>query len=286
MVTPQDFKARMDIDWCPGCGNFGILNALKRALTQLDIGPDGAVVVSGIGCSSKLPHFINLNGFHTLHGRALPAATGIKLVVDDLPVIAVTGDGDGLGIGGTHFIHTARRNVDIVHILHNNAVYGLTTGQAAPTTKRGMKTKTTPRGVVEEPIQPVPLALVSGATFVARTFVGDMKHCVETFKSAINHKGYALVDTLQPCVTFNKIYTYDFYNERVYHLKDEGHDPTSIKQAMLRGYEWGDRIPLGVFYQEEGRLTLDDELPGLKKGPLCKRDISDVDISHLVRPMM
>ncbi len=275
----------MPIDWCPGCGNYGIINALKRALSELDIGPDGAVVVSGIGCSAKLPHFINLNGFHTIHGRALPAATGIKLATDGLPVIAVTGDGDGMGIGGTHFLHTARRNVDIVHILHNNAVYGLTTGQAAPTSQRGQRTKTTPRGVVEEPIQPVPMALVSGATFVARTFAGDLDHCVETFKKAIQHKGYALVDTLQPCVTFNKIYTYDFYNERVYHLKDEGHDDSDMRQAMLRGYEWGDRIPLGVFYREE-RPTLEDDLPGLRKGPLNQRDISNVDISHLVKPMM
>ena len=185
MVKPADFKARSTIDWCPGCGNYGILNALKRALSELDIGPEGAVVVSGIGCSAKLPHFMNVNGFHAIHGRALPVATGIKLASGDLPVIAVTGDGDGMGIGGAHFLHTARRNVDIAHILHNNAVYGLTTGQAAPTTKRGMVTKTTPRGVEEEPIQPVPLALVSGATFVARTYVNEMKHCVETFKAAI-----------------------------------------------------------------------------------------------------
>ena len=283
MVKTADFKSRSEIDWCPGCGNFGILNALKRALAELGIGPDGAVVVSGIGCSAKMPHFMNVSGFHSIHGRALPVATGIKLATGDLPVIAVTGDGDGMGIGGTHFLHTARRNVDITHLLHNNAVYGLTTGQAAPTTKRGMVTKTTPRGVEEEPIQPVPLALVSGATFVARTYVGDIKHCVETFKEAITHKGYALVDTLQPCVTFNKIYTYEFYNERVYLLEDEGHDPSDLRAAMMRGYEWGDRIPLGVFFREE-RPTLSDQLPGLKRGPLSRRDVSRVDISHLVRP--
>lgn len=283
MVSPSDFKARMKIDWCPGCGNFGIINAIKKALVDLGHGPDQAVVVSGIGCSAKLPHFINVDGFHTLHGRALPAATGIKLATEGMPVIAVTGDGDGMGIGGTHFIHTARRNVDITHILHNNAVYGLTTGQAAPTTKRGQRTKTTPRGNYEEPIQPVPLALAAGATFVARTYVSDFKHCVATFKAAIEHRGYALVDTLQPCVTFNKIYTYEFYNERVYPLPDD-HDPSDLGQAKLKALEWGDRIPIGVFYEEE-RETLEDALVGLRKGPLNRRDVSDVDISALLRPL-
>jgi 2-oxoglutarate ferredoxin oxidoreductase subunit beta len=282
-VSPSDFKARMKIDWCPGCGNFGIINALKKALTELGYGPDQAVVVSGIGCSAKLPHFVNMNGFHTLHGRGLPAATGIKLAIGDTPVIAVTGDGDGMGIGGTHFIHTARRNVDITHILHNNAVYGLTAGQAAPTTKKGQKTKTTPNGSYEEPIQPVPIALAAGATFVARTFVGDFKHIIEIYKAAIEHKGYALVDTLQPCVTFNKVYTYDFYNERVYKLPED-HDPTDLSAALLKAHEWGDQIPVGIFYQVE-RPSLSEELPGLKKGPLNKRDISNVDISSLLKPM-
>jgi 2-oxoglutarate ferredoxin oxidoreductase subunit beta len=275
-----DFKARMGIDWCPGCGNFGILNALKKALVELGYGPDQVVVVSGIGCSAKLPHFMNVNGFHTIHGRALPAATGIRLATDGMPVIAVTGDGDGMGIGGTHFIHTARRNVDITHIVHNNAVYGLTTGQAAPNTKRGQRTKTTPRGSYEEPIQPMPLALASGATFVARTFVGDLKHCVETLKAAVSHRGYALVDILQPCVTFNKVYTYDFYNERVYTLPED-HDPSDIGKATLKAREWGDRIPIGIFYRED-RETLEDALVGLRKGPLNRRDLSDVDISPLL----
>jgi len=283
LVKVTDFQARMKIDWCPGCGNYGIINALKRALSDLDHGPDQAVVVSGIGCSAKLPHFVNVNGFHTLHGRALPAATGIKLATDDMPVIAVTGDGDGMGIGGTHFIHTARRNVDITHILHNNAVYGLTTGQAAPTTKRGQRTKTTPRGSYEEPIQPVPMALAAGATFVARTYVGNFPHIVETYKAAISHNGYALVDTLQPCVTFNKVYTYDYYNERTYMLPED-HDATDLTSALIKGHEWGDQIPLGVFYQVD-RPTLADELPGLKRGPLNKRDISDVDIMSLLRPL-
>ena len=281
-MRPVDFKSRSRVDWCPGCGNFVILNALKRALSELDIGPDGAVLVSGIGCSAKLPHFMNVNGFHSIHGRALPVATGIKLATgDDVKVIAVTGDGDGMSIGGAHFIHSTRRNVDLTHILHNNAIYGLTTGQVAPTTKKGMRTKTTPKGSHDEPVQPVPLALVSGATFVARTYVNDLDHCVRTYKAALQHRGYAMVDTLQPCVTWNKVYTYDFYNERVYHLADEDHDPTSFREAMIKGYEWGDRIPLGTFYQDE-RETLEDHLPGLKRGPLNRRDISDVDIYRVL----
>jgi 2-oxoglutarate ferredoxin oxidoreductase subunit beta len=208
-------------------------------------------------------------------------ATGIKLASGDLPVIAVTGDGDGMSIGGAHFINTTRRNVDMTHILHNNAVYGLTTGQIAPTSAHGMKTKTTPRGSPELPVQPVPLALASGATFVARAFVTEFKQTVEIFKQAIQHKGYALVDTLQPCVTFNKINTYDWYSERVYQLSDEDHDPTDMQKALLRGYEWGDRIPLGVFYQAE-RPTLSDQLIGLTKGPLNQRDISDIDVSMVM----
>jgi len=282
VVEAADFKARKAVDWCKGCGNFGILAALRGALMDLGLGPDGAVVVSGIGCSAKMPHFVNVNGFHAIHGRALPVATGIRLANHSLPVIAVTGDGDGLGIGGAHFVHTARRNVDIAHILHNNAVYGLTTGQVAPTAARGFKTKTTPRGSPEEPINPTALALVCGATFVARAFVGDMAHTREMFRRAIEHRGYALVDTLQPCVTFNRVNTYEWYQHRVYRLDKEGHDPSSYERALLRAHEWGDRIPVGVIYQTT-RPTLEDQLIGLQRGPLAARDITKVDISSALR---
>ena len=282
MVGPADFKARERSDWCPGCGNFGILNALRAALVEMGLGPSDCVVVSGIGCSAKTPHFIRLGGFHTIHGRALPVATGIRLANPELPVIAVTGDGDGLGIGGAHFIHTARRNVDIAHILHNNAVYGLTTGQIGPTAARGFRTKTTPRGSVEDPVNPVALALVSGATFVARTFVGDMAHTKEMFRRAIEHRGYALVDTLQPCVTFNKVNTYEWYQKRVYQLEGEGHDPADLMAALARAQEWGDRIPVGVFYKVD-RPILEEGMAGFKEGPLVKRDIADVDITAALR---
>lgn len=281
MVTTKDFDSRSEIDWCSGCGNYGIINALKKALVELGLEPSDVVVVSGIGCSAKTVHFMNVNGFHTIHGRALPVATGIRLASDGLKVIAVTGDGDGMSIGGAHFINSTRRNVDMTHLLHNNAIYGLTTGQVAPTSAKGMRTKTTPRGSPEKEVQPVPLSLVCGATFVARTYVGNFKHMVSTYKSAISHRGYSFVDTLQPCVTFNKVNTYEWYNERVYHLEDEGHDPTDFRQAMIAGYEWGERIPLGVFYQVD-EPTLDEQMIGLEKGPLSKRDISDVDIEALL----
>jgi 2-oxoglutarate ferredoxin oxidoreductase subunit beta len=282
VVEAKDYRPRKANDWCKGCGNFGILSALRGALMELDLGPDDAVLVSGIGCSAKLPHFINAHGFHTIHGRALPVATGIRLANHGLHVIAVTGDGDGLGIGGAHFVHTVRRNPDITHILHNNGVYGLTTGQVAPTSARGFVTKTTPRGSTEEPLNPVELALACGTTFVARTFVGDIAHAREMFKEAIQHKGYALVDALQPCVTFNRVNTYEWYQKRVYRLDKEGHDPSDFQAACARAREWGDRIPVGVFLRTE-RPTLEDELVGLKKGPLAGRDISKVDISRAVR---
>jgi 2-oxoglutarate ferredoxin oxidoreductase subunit beta len=281
MVTTKDYESRSEIDWCAGCGNFGIINALKKTLVDLELEPSDVVVVSGIGCSAKTVHFMNVNGFHTIHGRALPVATGIRLASDGLKVIAVTGDGDGMSIGGAHFINSTRRNVDMTHLLHNNAIYGLTTGQVAPTSAKGMRTKTTPHGSPEKEVQPVPLSLVCGATFVARTYVGNFKHMVATYKAAITHRGYSFVDTLQPCVTFNKVNTYDWYNERVYHLEDEGHDPSEFRQAMIAGYEWGERIPLGVFYQVE-EPTLDEQLVGLRKGPLSKRDVSDVDIDRLM----
>jgi len=282
MVRPEEFKARLKPDWCPGCGDFGILNALRPTLAEMGLGPSDVVVVSGIGCSAKTPHFIRLGGFHTIHGRALPVATGIRLANPELPVIAVTGDGDGLGIGGAHFIHTARRNVDIAHILYNNQVYGLTTGQIGPTAARGFKTKTTPRGSVEDPVNPVALALVSGATFVARTFVGDMAHTKEILRRAIEHRGYALVDTLQPCVTFNKVNTYEWYQKRCYRLDKEGHDTGDLMAALARAREWGDRIPVGVFYKAD-RPILEEGMAGFKGGPLVKRDITDVDITAALR---
>src|SRR5208283_4710807 len=222
MVAEYNVKERSQ--WCPGCGNFGLMAALKGALAELDIATHNTVISSGIGCSGKMPHYVNCYGFEGLHGRTLPVASGIKLANHKLNVLAIGGDGDGYGIGSAHFMHIMRRNYDLTYIVHDNQIYGLTTGQASPTSQPGMKTKTTPYGVVETPFNPLASAISGGATFVARSFAGDMVHLKETLKQAIAHRGFALVDVFQPCVTFNKLNTYEFFMKRAYKLQDAGHD--------------------------------------------------------------
>src|SRR5438876_10330468 len=202
-LTRDSYKGKIHPDWCPGCGDFSVLSALQTALFELGLKPHQVLVVSGIGCSSNLPGFFNAYGMHTLHGRSLAVATGAKMANHELTVIVTGGDGDGYGIGGNHFTHTARRNVDLTYIVMNNQIYGLTTGQVSPTSCSGMKTKSTPFGRVEPPINPITSALVNGATFVARGFSGDPKHLMELMKKAIQHKGFALIDVFSPCVTFN-----------------------------------------------------------------------------------
>jgi len=251
--SPADYSVQRTPIWCPGCGDYGILEALKRALARLGIPNEKVVIVSGIGCSSQLPHFMKTYGLHGIHGRALPIATGVKLANPDLTVIVVGGDGDGYGIGGNHLIHAARRNVKITYIVSNNQVYGLTTGQASPTTLKGMKTKTTPFGSIDEPVNPLLLALSSGATFVARTFSGDVEHMASIIEKAIMHDGFALIDDLSPCVTFNRVNTYDWFRARVYKLEDVGHDYTNWELAVKRAMEWptmdpAGKIPIGIFY--------------------------------------
>jgi 2-oxoglutarate/2-oxoacid ferredoxin oxidoreductase subunit beta len=266
-LTLQDFEGPVSPDWCPGCGDFGVLKSLKEALIALNIPGHEVLVVSGIGCSSNLPGFIRANGIHSLHGRALPVAQGAKLANHKLHVVAVGGDGDGFGIGVGHFIHAARRNMDLTYIVMNNEVYGLTTGQASPTTMLDVRTKTTPRGCAEMPINPVALAMVSGATYVARAFSGDPKHMSRIIANAIAHRGFALIDCLSPCVTYNKLNTYPWFKERVYRLEeDASYNPHDLMGAMEKAYEWGDRIPLGLFFQLE-RPTYEDSDPVLERGP-------------------
>src|SRR5213596_3901082 len=214
-LVMADLKGKVDPDWCPGCGDFGVLAAVQKALVELQIPNHQVVTISGIGCSSNFPGYINTYGMHTLHGRALAVATGVKLANHDLTVVVTGGDGDGFGIGGNHFVHTMRRNVDQLYIVMDNQIYGLTTGQCSPTSVKGMKTKSTPYGSVENPINPIPMAIVGGATYVARGFSGDQKHMVEILKGAIQHKGFALVDVFSPCVTYNKDNTYQWFNPRV-----------------------------------------------------------------------
>ncbi len=247
-----------DIAWCPGCGNFSILSNLKIVLAELEIKPRELVLVSGIGQAGKFPHFFRSHTYNGLHGRALSPATAIKAVNKDLKVIVTTGDGDMYGEGGNHFMHTIRRNPNITCIVHDNMVYGLTKGQASPTTMQGMKTSYQVDGVSEEPFNPLAVAIALDASFVARTFTGDTEHMKETFKAAINHKGFSLVDVFQPCVTFNKINTYQWFKENTYHIEDS-HDPLNKNEAFKRATEKG-KYPLGIFYKNNDKKTFEETL--------------------------
>lgn len=259
---PKDYKSDLEPIWCPGCGDYGVLNALFKAMSQLNLDPDQTVLVSGIGCSSRLPGFVVTYGFHGVHGRVLPVATGIKLANPELTVIGVGGDGDGYSIGMEHFPHAARRNVDITYIVMNNQIYGLTKGQTSPTSTLGFQTKTTPFGSIEGQINPLQLAIVSGATFVARGYSGMPNQLAKIFVEAIQHPGFALVDVYSPCVTFNKVQTYDFFKGRVYEIP-ESHDPTD-KFAALRLAEEEDPFPIGVLYRVR-RPTLEEQVALLKQ---------------------
>lgn len=265
------FRSKILPDWCPGCGDFGVLNSLQKASAMLDINPKDLLVVSGIGCSSNLPGFFGSYGFHGLHGRSLPLATGMKLGNPDLHVVVTGGDGDGYGIGMGHFIHTLRRNLNITYIVMNNQVYGLTTGQASPTADYQTKTKSTPEGTIEESANPLTLAIVGGATFVARGFSGLPDLLAQTIAAAIQHKGFSIVDVLSPCVTYNKKNTYPWFRERAYNLQEDGHDVTNLEEAMKRAKEWETRIGLGIFYQKKDQLTYEEQDPSLKFGPPAKQ---------------
>ena len=270
----KDFKAEVPPDWCAGCGDFGVLNALQRACAELEIQPYELMVVSGIGCSSNLPGFFRSYGVHSLHGRALPFATGTKLANHAMTVIATGGDGDGYGIGLNHFIQAMRRNINLTYIVMNNEVYGLTTGQVSPTSELGMKTKTTPHGNLEAMLNPLALALATGCGYIARGFSGDVKQLVKLYQDGIQFPGFALIDVFSPCVTFNKQNTYSWFRERVYRLEDKGHDPTDFHAAMDRALEWGEKIPIGLFYRNPSpRPPLDAQDPGLQAGPLVSQPL-------------
>ena len=273
-LTAKDFKGKVEPDWCPGCGDFGVLNSLQRACADLGLKPHEILTVSGIGCSSNFPGYINAYGMHTLHGRSLAVATGAQMANHELTVIATGGDGDGYGIGGNHFTHTARRNVNITYIVMNNQIYGLTTGQVSPTSTVGMKTKSTPFGSVEFPLNPLTSAIMNGATFVARGYSGDIRQLTSLMSQAIMHKGFALLDVFSPCVTFNLDNDHPFFKQRVKKLEDDTHDPSDWKAACEKAMEWGDTIYTGLFFKVEGRPTLDQLEPVLREGgPLARRPI-------------
>ncbi len=262
----EDYKGPVDPDWCPGCGDYGVLKALQKALAYLEIDPSQVVVVSGIGCSSNLPGFIRAYGFHGLHGRAVPVAEGIKLANPRLHVVVTGGDGDGYGIGLAHFVHACRRNMDITYVVMNNQIYGLTTGQTSPTTMKGVRTKSTPYGNTEIPINPLTLAIMSGATYVARGFSGDPNHLAMLIAHGIRHQGFALIDVFSPCVTYNHVNTYAWFRKRVYRLEETDHDPTNFMQAIEKALEFGDRIPIGLFYLLEGAETYESQELAYRKG--------------------
>ena len=275
-LTIKDYDSPEKPTWCPGCGDFGILNAVKMALLQSDIAPHQVFITSGIGCGSKLPHYLKSNGFHTLHGRSLPIATGIRLANQDLKMLVVHGDGDGYGMGLGHMLHAIRRNVDLVDLVQNNQVYGLTKGQFSPTSDLGYISKTSPEGTVEAAVNPIALAISAGATFVARGFAGDPKHLAEIIRQALEHRGYALVDVLQPCVTFNRVNTYDWYRDRVYKVEEQnGYDASDPVAGFKVALEWGDRIAIGVLYRSQVRPTFEEQTTVLGAGPLVKQPIEN-----------
>jgi 2-oxoglutarate/2-oxoacid ferredoxin oxidoreductase subunit beta len=309
-----DYKTEVHNDWCPGCGDFGIVNALQMALAEMGIKQDKATIFSGIGCSGKTSHFINTYGVHTLHGRVLTFAQGGKLANPEMTVVAVGGDGDGLGIGAGHFVAAGRRNIDMTYIIFDNGVYGLTKGQASPTLKLGEKTKSLPSPNTNSNVNPIGLAVASGFTFVARGYSYDVRHLKDLIIKAVQHKGLSFLDVLQPCPTYNDINTRDWYagtdlvqeymekHSRIYKLEDSNFDPTvhfdnesevneKLSQALIKSLEWGTKIPIGIFYQNEivspysTRLT--DKIPNYLENPPAKQKISEnglplTDVSEIL----
>ncbi len=268
MPSPQDYAGQTPA-WCPGCGNFPILKTFREAIAGLGIEPHRLMLVSGIGQAAKFPHYAKGHTFNGLHGRALPIATGIRLANHGMPVVVTTGDGDCYGEGGNHLLAAMRRNIDITLFVHDNQIYGLTKGQPSPTTGEGMVTRNTPFGVLSGRFDPLALAVAMDCSFAARAFAGDPEHLKGVMQEAVRHKGFSLVDILQPCVSFNKVNTYEWYQQRVYRLGPE-HDPRDRTAAFAKALEWGDRIPLGVIYRHE-RPTFEERFPVLAGKPLAQR---------------
>ena len=271
MPSLEAYGNQVPNTWCPGCGNFAILKALKQALVDLNKSPHEILIVSGIGQAAKFPHYMRCNALNGLHGRSLPMATAAKIVNHELTVIVVAGDGDCYAEGGNHFIHAIRRNPDITLLVHNNQVYGLTRGQASPTCELGFVTKVQPHGVLSTPLNPLALAISQDASFVGRGYAGDGEHLKELIKDALLHRGFSFLDILQPCVSFDHKHSYTWYQERVYPI-DPQYDPYDKYAAYKKAEEWGDTIPLGVLYKKE-KPTFEDLQGVLKKGTLISQKI-------------
>jgi 2-oxoglutarate ferredoxin oxidoreductase subunit beta len=276
------FNTEAKPNWCPGCGNFGIQSALKKALLELELKPHQVMLASGIGCSGKIAHWVNVYGLHSLHGRTLPIAAGAKLANNELVVIAEGGDGDGFSSGMSHFIHACRRNIDITYIVHNNGVFSLTTGQTSSTGRKGFVSSTTPTGSIEPPFPPTALAISAGATFVARGFSGDIAHLSELIAAGIGHPGFAFIETRQICVTYNPGMGHKWYKERVFKVEDTAHDPSDRAQALSIALgEADEKLATGIFYQTESS-PYEKSLPQLEKGILRDQTIANVDVTDLL----
>lgn len=277
MSQPQNFLTGINPTWCAGCGNFGIWAGVRKALQKLNQQPHQLALFHDIGCCGNGANWYNTYGFHSLHGRALPAAVGAKLANHKLVVLALLGDGGGYGEGGNHFIHTCRTNINLTMVVHNNKLYSLTTGQVSPTSKKGTKTKSTPSGSLETDFEPLQTAIVNGATFVARSYADDIDHVSKILEQAVLHQGFSLVDILQPCPTFNKDNTRQWYQDKIYKLEAGGWQPNDKNKAIAKAAEWGSKIPIGIFYQEK-RLTFESQLPQLKEKTLVEKGASPVDL--------
>jgi 2-oxoglutarate ferredoxin oxidoreductase subunit beta len=262
--TVEEYKSGVKPTWCPGCGDFGVLNAVYNAMRAQGYAPENVVLVSGIGCSSRLPFFSSTYGFHTVHGRTMPIATGIKVANPNLTVLALGGDGDAFAIGGGHFVHAARRNLDICYVIMDNAIYGLTKGQTSPTSMVGFVTKTTPSGTPDRPVNPLQLALASGATFVARAFSGKPKELADLIVQGVQHHGFAVIDAYSPCPTFNKVNTFKFYRDEAVDLPKD-HDPSDPQQAWLRAASQ-DPVYLGLLYRSESEGSFEDHIKSAQVG--------------------
>ncbi|RJR30863.1 2-oxoacid ferredoxin oxidoreductase [Candidatus Parcubacteria bacterium] len=282
MAKAEDFKTNVKPTWCPGCGNFGLWQSYREALAELGLQPHNTAMVFDIGCCGNAANWHKLYAFHSLHGRTIPVAFAIKIANSELTVVADSGDGGGYGEGGNHFLHTCRTNIDITYIVHNNQIYGLTTGQASPTTEIGLQTKTTPQGQLDRPFHPLQVAIAQGATFVARGFTGDPMQLKNIIKEAIKHKGFSLVDILQPCITWNKLNTFTWYKQRVYKLEEQNWDAKDKEKALAKAGEWGDKIPTGIFYQEQAP-SYESQLPQLKDKTLVEQGVQAQDISKFLK---
>jgi len=282
MVTLKDYQS-IKTAWCSGCGNFGILNALKQALVTMGKRPEEVLLCSGIGQAAKLPHYLRCHVFNGLHGRALPVATGAKLANHNLTAIAVGGDRDMYGEGGNHFLHAIRKNVDITLLVHDNKIYGLTKGQASPASDVGVKTKVQPAGVIYQPLNPLALAISQNCSFVARGYSGDIPALAALIKAGIENPGFSVIDVLQPCVSFNKVNTHAWYKERIYPITDDpDHDVFDINSALAKANEWRERIPVGLIFKSD-RKSYTSKLPQLQSVPLIDRPPLGEEFAEIIQ---